>query len=405
MNRLIKQWEKNGRFRISVLIVAVTLFAVILLSSQSRGLQWENHPSDFGTRDFVAFWSAFHAVKDGKNPYSMSEIYPFQSHVIKDEVSTQAFLNPPWSLAVLAPVIALDFASARFFWIVLNIIFLFVTITLILNYLHSPGLVGINNFLAAVLFLPSFWTLWLGQPTVFLTACFAAAVTAILKGRGWLAGLLLIPLTLKPHLFLVVGVVLAVYVLRRKSLPLIVSFITGFLTLQLVTYLFEPKIYTYWLNMEFSPLILKTSSLVTMLRESIMLFSGSLMDWPVVAVPAIGTALSLPWFLRRLGECDIELLIPPALCISLGIAPYAWLHDFALLLVCQATLLVLVARMKPPSTIKMEIIFMLLGLQLAIVITISITHGLQYVFWVPWAMLTIWVRSLNLLYVEKIWRV
>ncbi|MEJ1367420.1 MAG: glycosyltransferase family 87 protein [Candidatus Sedimenticola sp. (ex Thyasira tokunagai)] len=401
MGSLIKLWVGSDRFRIVALIIAITLFGAILLISQSRESEWKSHLSDFGTRDFVVYWSAFNAVKDGKNPYSMPAIYPFQDHVIKDEKLAQAFLNPPWALSIMAPVLVFDFTVARFLWIILNAAFIYLTIILIFNSLHGGDSSRTIDLMLGSLFLPSVWTIWMGQITLFLTVCFAAAFVSMMKGRAILAGLFLIPLTLKPHLFLVVGVVLAVYLLRKKLLPLMMSFIFGFLALQLITYLFSPQIYSNWLSMEYSPLIQKTSSVVTIIRESMQFVFGTLVDWPVVAVPLVGTVLFVPWLLKQYGNSNIELLLPPSLCISLGIAPYSWLHDFSLLLVCQSTLLVLVSRIKPPYAIKIEITLMLVVLQLAIVIGIVAFEGFQYLFWIPWAMLVIWIRSSNLLYSDK----
>ncbi|MEJ1339838.1 MAG: glycosyltransferase family 87 protein [Candidatus Sedimenticola sp. (ex Thyasira tokunagai)] len=397
MKRLINRWERDANFRIIVLILAITLFGIILLSSQSREMQWENHPSDFGTRDFVAFWSAFHTLNDGNNPYSLSEIYPFQSHVIADEGSVQAFLNPPWSLAVLAPILAFDFNEARFLWIALNILFVYITTFIISSYLHGDKSGKSNLFLAGLLFLPSLWALWYGQLSIFLTACFVGAFSATLKGRGKLAGLLFIPLTIKPHLFLVVGIVLIIYILRKKYIDLLVSFIAGFSALQLVTYFLYPQLYANWISMEFSPLISKTASLVTLLRESIVSISGVLIDWPVVAVPMVGLVVSTPWFIKRLADSELELLIPASLCISLGIAPYVMPYDFSLLLICQTTLLIFMNRVDADNSIRLEIAFMLIGLQLAIIVVGSLIQGLQYYFWIPWAMLVIWFRSLRLL--------
>ncbi|MEJ1355195.1 MAG: glycosyltransferase family 87 protein [Candidatus Sedimenticola sp. (ex Thyasira tokunagai)] len=401
MGKLIELWIKSDRFRIIALIIMITILGGILLNSQSHTHQWKNHPSDFGSRDFIAFWSAFHALKDGNNPYSMSALYPFQRQLVADEESTQAFLNPPWSLVVLAPVLVFDFPMARVLWIGLNALFIYLTITLIISYLHGKDSSRIIHFIAASLFLPSIWTVWMGQVTLFLTLCFVAAFTAMMKGRTILAGLIFIPLTLKPHLFLVVGIVLAVYVLRKKHLSLVISFVCGFLSLQFITYLLSPQIYSNWLNMDYSPLIQKTSSLVTMIRESVLLASGALVDWPIFVVPVIGVMLCLPWLLKRYGNSDIELLVPASLCISLGIAPYAWLQDFSLLLICQSTLLVLVSKIKHPYVIGLEVTIMLVILQLAILITIAVFQMHKYLFLVPWVMLAIWVRSSNLLYAAK----
>ena len=400
MVKFIDLWNKMNRFRVIFLIIVIVFFSSLLFITKDDDTKWESHPYDFGTLDFVAYWSAYQAVKVGDNPYSLSSIYPFQSILIKNQKSPQAFLNPPWSLTVLAPVLTLDFTSARFFWIALNVIFIYATVALISNYFRGPPSQKTTLILSAMLFLPSFWTIWLGQLSLFMTVCFTAALAAILQKRDRLGGLLLIPLTLKPHLFLAIGIVLGVYLIYKKRFSLITSFLVGFAALQLITYLFIPHIYTQWLEMNFSPLSWKTSSLVTFLREAVMYSSGELVAWPAIAVPAIGILLSVPWYLRKINGSKLELIVPPLLCISLGIAPYAWLHDFSLLLICQTTLLVLIARIKPPSETKIQVVSMLVLLQLFIVFGSAITHGLQYFFWVPWAMLAIWVRSCHLLQIK-----
>jgi len=398
MAKFTDLWNTINRFRVISLILAIIFFSSLLLISRPDAPKWESHPSNFGTLDFVAYWSAFQAVKAGENPYLLSSIYPFQGYLIADQKPPQAFLNPPWSLAVLAPVLALDFTAARFLWIALNILFVYATVVLVSKYLHGPPSQQISLLISATLFLPSFWCIWLGQLSLFMTFSFTAAFAAILQKRDRLAGLLLIPLTLKPHLFLVIGIVIGVYILYKKRFSLITSFLAGFVTLQLITYLFVPHIYTQWVEIEFSPLNWKTSSLVTFLREAIIYSSGELVAWPAIAVPVIGIALSVPWYLRRINDIKLEWVVPPLLCISLGIAPYVWLHDFSLLLICQATLLVLMERIKPPAASRIQIIAMLVMLQLCIVIGGSLTQGLQFFFWIPWVMLVIWFQSCHLLH-------
>ena len=400
MAKLLGLWNTINRFRVIFLIFAIIFFSSLLFVSRPDAPQWENPPHEFGTRDFIAYWSAFQAVKIGDNPYLLSSIYPFQNHLIKDQQSTQAYLNPPWSLTILAPVLALDFTSARFFWIALNIFFVCATVTLVSKYLHGPPSQEMVPIISAILFLPSFWCVWMGQLSLLMTFCFVAAFAVMLQKRDVLAGLLFIPLTLKPHLFLAIGVVLGVYLIYKKRFSLITSFVVGFISLQLITYLYIPHIYTQWTEMGFSPLSLKTSSLVTFLREAIMHFSGELVTWPAFAVPAIGIVLSIAWYLRKIDDSKLEWMVPPLLCISLGIAPYAWLHDFSLLLICQVTLLVLIERIKPPDAVRVQVISMLVLLQLCIVIGGAVMHGLQYFFWIPWVMLAIWLRSCHLLQIK-----
>ena len=397
MLKLTDLWDTINRFRVILLVIAIIFFTSLLLTLTPDKPKWGSHPYDFGACDFQIYWSAFQAVKVGDNPYSLSSLYPFQRHLIKDKKLTKAFLNPPWSLAILAPVLTLDFTSAQFLWIALNIFFIYATTALVSKYLHGPPSQKIMLLLSGIFFIPSFFTIWVGQFSLFLTFCFTAAFAAILQKHDKLAGLLLIPLTLKPHLFLAIGVVLGVYFIYKKRFSLITSFIVGFIALQLITYLLMPHIYTQWMNMDYSPLSLKIPNLVTVLREAVLYTTGELVVWPAIAVPAIGIALSAPWCLRKINDSKLEWIVPPLLCISLGTAPYVWLYDFSLLLICQTTLLVLIARIKPPNSARIEIISMLVLLQLFIVISSATTQGWTYYFWFPWAMLAVWGRSCHLL--------
>ncbi|WXG58008.1 MAG: glycosyltransferase family 87 protein [Candidatus Sedimenticola sp. (ex Thyasira tokunagai)] len=95
--------------------------------------------------------------------------------MIKDEKLAQAFLNPPWALSIMAPVLVFDFTVARFLWIILNAAFIYLTIILIFNSLHGGDSSRTIDLMLGSLFLPSVWTIWMGQITLFLTVCFAAA--------------------------------------------------------------------------------------------------------------------------------------------------------------------------------------------------------------------------------------
>lgn len=394
INQLAGLWRQSQGVRVIVL-VALMVGMVALIAQKAPLASLKNSLSYVGGQDIATYWSAYQAIKANKNPYLISDIAAFQRPVIKPGKDVAPFLNTPLSLAILSPVLVLGFAEMRWLWLIFNVFFLVASVFLVRRYLgmQMPG-VSVS-VLSAVLFIPALWAVMLGQLDLFMTFSLTAGMAALLARRDIIAGFIFVPLVLKPHLLLLVALLLLVYMLWNRRLLVLMGFVVGIVLAALVAYLLSPQIFSFWAYTDSQALEYKTSSLVTIVQETMLLASGRLVAWPGWLVPIAGIIIALPYFILRCRDKPLELLLPSVLCVSLGIAPYAWLHDFALLIVCQITLIVRVMGEQVSRSARFEIFFWLVAIQIAIVVS-AIFNSYPYFFWIPWGMLAVWIRAAKL---------
>ena len=179
--------HRKIRLLVATLILVLVLIGEVLLSS------------DIGKRDFAVYWVGYQAFVERNNPYSETAISEVLSkvHVVEN---LAPFYSPPWTLVLLAPVLALPFQLAANCWLILGFAFAFGSALLVAR-LYDVAVPSVYLFFATGFMLPVVECLFLGQFSLMVVFFFVAAILALQFRRDILAGFLLVPATIKPQVF------------------------------------------------------------------------------------------------------------------------------------------------------------------------------------------------------------
>ncbi|MCB0330585.1 MAG: DUF2029 domain-containing protein, partial [Bdellovibrionales bacterium] len=242
-----------------------------------------------GAVDAIAFWAGSQAMLGGGNPYDQSVIFEIERAAQPWRVAPQPFLNPPWALPLLFVFNTFGFDMSRLLWLFCNLFFIVgASFFFSHQYANCSEEVGELPLLVAYIFLPLFHCVWIGQLSLLLTCSLAAALWSISRNRDILAGLLLLPLTMKPHLFLPLAVALLVWMIKERRFNPLVSGTLGFISCCIVTLAIRPIVFSDWLALDFDPRIFRTATLAGGIREWVYFNYGDQVHWPLIAFPLLG---------------------------------------------------------------------------------------------------------------------
>ncbi|MGB0766514.1 MAG: glycosyltransferase family 87 protein [Phycisphaeraceae bacterium] len=158
-----------------------------------------------GSRDLAHLYAASALWLEGGNPYSGEACV---ERMRSEDLAGPEFLNPgsyypPPSLAALSPLALVDLATARWFWMGLNLLLCGVLIWALSHWLSVQRL-AMGWLIAAVLVVawgPVATTISQGQLALVPAACAFAGLVLVERRRPWVAGVLLgIACLIKPQL-------------------------------------------------------------------------------------------------------------------------------------------------------------------------------------------------------------
>lgn len=176
--------------------------------------------TSLGGLDFTGYWSATYLLHNGQNPYSseqMKEVQRTQVHSKSD--ATILTWNPPTLFVFLLPLAWMSFNTAKFVWLIVNIIIIF-SAGLMLIGIYMPTVTpGIKLiFLLFVISFPSVTTaFYMGQVTFLVFWGLVACVTLIRKERWFWAGAALILTTVKPHIAILSALYILIYMAKYRK--------------------------------------------------------------------------------------------------------------------------------------------------------------------------------------------
>lgn len=381
-----------------VLLVLVLLAAFYLLPLDFSAIGG----SRAGRIDWQAFWSAFQLFRSAGNPYDPSSLFAVQQAAGSEVNGVLMFWNPPWLFAALWPVLALPVETSVQVWFALNLLFAFAAGVLSWR-IARPGedIQLLPCVLATLSCFPFYFALWFGQLSVFIVLCLVVVCFAFSRGHDKLGAISLIFSAVKPNLVFHFAVYFLFWALLRQRkavfLYLVIFFalITGPLLIQ------NSDVYFQWLDAVsgsasasalengwlVSPAQWRTTTVATLLST----YAGgkfyAAFCW---LMPAAGIVLVV--FLSRFERFSRwESAFPYLLCLSIIFAPYAWIHDYFLLMPVQVMICALVFKDGYGISKRVVVIAALVaieGLGLAMPFYGNNRH-LSFT-WIPVAMLLLW---------------
>lgn len=291
-------------------------------------------------QDFVVRHAAFQLFAHRQNPYDISLLRPLEQQIAGFDVNIP-FLNPPWTLLLLSPVMQFSYEISALLWMICNVLFAILAVLLVwkavLNKPPSP-----LQLLGSLFFLPGIFCLIWGQLGFLMAMGIACLILAEKRKSIALALTGILLLSVKPHLYFLLILFGLWRAVREKAFRLPLLSLLLFAILLLLCESISPGICGQWLHSSQSGIrdlqFLRSCNLPVILAL-FMSYGGRLSLLQLFAVPSITAVLLLCWLQISKPAMNNQLAITVILPLSMLMAPYSWHHDFAVLLPIQVLLL------------------------------------------------------------------
>lgn len=319
------------------LLAGMAVFGWLL--SQALG------PGDFDVSgepigaDFLALWTGARLAGTGGDPLDFAAQHAMQVAELGPAVRLHAWVSPPWTAVLLAPLGALPYLWALAVWWGLCAVLWLLSLRELSRDLN-PGR-GPEGILLAMCFFPTLAAGFYGQATPMWTALFAMGVVSWRRGRSLTAGLLLASLVLKPQLLLPA----VVWGVGRRDVPFLGGLTLGCLVWMGIAEVFDPGGSAEWWQ--------RVPAIAAMLRSDAYPVWGhvSALGWwtnalnglapslvePLVSATGLALAGVATWLAagagseRRSPRSDRHLAA--ALAVALMALPHLYLYDLGILVV------------------------------------------------------------------------
>jgi Glycosyltransferase family 87 len=383
-------------------LVAALVLTVVLVNWHFRrlyGAGWllsDGSSAPAGTVDYLAYWRAFQAVKRGLNPYDPASLRQVQDLTLSFG-ETQQYWNPPWMLVLMAPVLSLPFKLSALLWMYLSILFLCAASLLVWKSQNGGRNSLYPCLIAGLCFYPLWETLFWGQIGALVTLGVAGFLWAVRNKRDILAGVFLIPVSLKPHLLYLFLLAVGFWVVAERRYRALASFAAGIGILCGLLWIRSPSLFENWLKNSSRSWKhiegFRSANFVGFARALMVDFTGRAPVWLILLIPAATAAGFVVWLAFR-KRIEWENDLAPILCASVVTAPYGWLHDHLVLSIIQ-TMAVAWAFEKMDSVALRTMVCLDWGAFQALVLGLSFSFMpfFQF-FWFPMGVLLLWMRSL-----------
>jgi Glycosyltransferase family 87 len=261
--------------------------------------------------DFLEYWASARLLVHHADPYSKDLLAQVEGEAgVGSGPDTLVGLNPPYSLAFFLPLAFFtDPRSAGIFWTVV----LFTGIAL-----------SLRTHWFAYLYPPVFACLLGGQSAALLLL----GVTLFLKyhrAKPWAAGLSLLLLGLKPHLFVLFGIALLAWVMMRKAYAILWTPAAGLVILSAIVTPLRPQVWADYLRMG------RTHGIAHWFLPCVSGWLRRLVHpswvWLQILPLAVGCVWALWYFRRHRTAWDWTTHGSLLLMVSLAVSPYEWFTD------------------------------------------------------------------------------
>ncbi len=301
------------------------------------------HLGQFGTNDFIEYWTAFRLFLAQDNPYDPERMLLLQTQLGWTAQNPLMMWNPPWLLLLLSPILLWDFGTAASIWLAINVVFVGLTVFFTLDLLNirrrSPAqyLIAIS---LAFTFFPLYNSLKVGQLGGLLGLACLGGIWGIIRRRYGMAAVFLPLWSIKAHLFLPLATLLFFRSIRHRHLwqaMIPAGALLGILIL--VSELIHPHAIAQWLaGVKGGQVGDRVEGVDQWIGASLtggvrLLFArGEMVPvWPMIIVPAIGVCIVAILAIRSQKSDVFSELSILTILISACFAPFGWVFDLAIL--------------------------------------------------------------------------
>jgi Glycosyltransferase family 87 len=281
--------------------------------------------------DFAAYWAAARLQLQGQNPYSSDLIWKMERLAGREGHEPLVMLNPPWTLAFLLAFGFLDYPASRLAWLILELTLVVLSLRWLWIVYQGPNRLFPVALVLAFCFVPLLVCLILGQITPLILFGVSGFLYFEWRSKPLSAGVCLVLLTLKPHLFYLFWPALLLWIIHgRRWKVLVGASICGAVTITLATIWNSAVIAQYIELTSTQPPVLywRTPTLGTLLRT----IFGMEHTWLQFAPMIAGMGWVLFYWQKERDRWVWSDQMPLTLMMSLVTTSYVWFYDQMLFL-------------------------------------------------------------------------
>jgi hypothetical protein len=298
--------------------------------------------------DFIAYWAAGRLQWTGQNPYSF-ELFSRLQQSIGWQERPHVMLYPPWSFFLLVPLGIADYAAARLFWLLLNVVLLTITSSLLWKCYDGPPRLIWMAWGLAFLFYPSLYLLRIGQVSLVVLVGLVAFLLFQQQEKYWSAGCVLLLAAIKPHLAYLFWIALTLWIVQERHWKILTGLVLMLILATVIPMTLNPDLpvqaSAVWKHAQTPVFEYDTPTLGTLLKK--LLGAGKLGARFVPMTFAIAWSL---WHWRnQRRHWDWRREVPLLLAVSVWTCFYSWVNDLILLLpvLIQSAILLLRQPQRP----------------------------------------------------------
>ena len=278
-----------------------------------------------GARDFVVYWATGQQLVHHANPYDRDAMMRIErSAGLVPGYGALFMRNPPWALPLALPLGFVGLRIGGFVWSLILLACLLGSVRMLWTMYGRP-----DNQLhwLGYSFAPALLCLLMGQTSLFALLGFVLFLR-LHQTRPFLAGMSLWLCALKPHLFLLFGVVLLVWILVSRAYKLLAGAFVAMAASSGAVYLIDPMAWTQYTQMMRTTGIEK--EFIPCLSIVLRLWINPQALWLQYLPPVLGCVWALAYYWPRRVAWDWMKQGGLLMVVSIFLAPYCWLFDQAL---------------------------------------------------------------------------
>lgn len=283
-------------------------------------------PQNAAIRDFIGYWAAGQQIVHGANPYDVDQVLGLEKAVGLGSLQIKITPSPPIGLALVLPLGFLGAKNGLVFWMLVELACLSLSLWAVWRLEGKPVS---RLHLLGFLFAPALACFMAGQIGIFLLLGLCLFLLWH-ESRPFLGGAALLPMSLKPHLFLPVVLCLLLWVVFRRRVRIIAGLLAAMGASFSLILALDPHVWSQYRTMLHSNLMQDrfAPTLSAYLRWDI----SPATVWLEYLPTALAAIWALGYFWQRRARWDWLQHGQLVLLIGVMCAPYAWLTDEAVLL-------------------------------------------------------------------------
>jgi hypothetical protein len=275
-----------------------------------------------GARDFVFYWATGQQLIHHSNPYDAIAMTPIERAAGLPAMYSVGFMrNPPYALPLALPLGLVSLRVGTLLWSLALLASLAGSVQMLWQLYGRP-----RNSLhwLAYSFGPAIICLIAGQ-TAMLALLGLVLFLRLHQSRPFLAGASLWLCALKPHLFLVFGVVLLAWIVVERSYKILAGAAVTLAASFAVTYFIDPRAWSEYSQMMRTGGIEKET--IPCLGIALRLWLSPQSLWLQFLPAMLGCVWALSYFWPRRHTWDWLRNGSAVMLVSIVVTPFGWLFD------------------------------------------------------------------------------